>query len=94
MISFSNRPSYSIHLDITARVSYAASGTLDLPDATLYNDWPDFDDTLLVPLETEIMLPPTAFHRLDAYFDTYDDGSNRASCEYFSGCLASREFIH
>lgn len=66
--------------DVTARVTYKASGVSDdLPAATPFDTWPDFDDTALVPIEPEPEHSATAFHRLDAYFDTFDDGSNRAS---------------
>ncbi len=55
--------------------------TYPLLPATIYDDYPDFVETDIVPIDIEGMTPASVSHRLDVNFATYDDGINHASCE-------------
>ena len=71
-------------MNITARLTYLpanATSQNTLQPATIFDPaYPEFEEMDLVPVEVEAMDFAAVDHRLDAYFDTYDDGSNRASC--------------
>lgn len=78
--------------DVTARISYSSSD-LELPSATIFDPaYPEFKDEDLVPVEAEAIVPASVSHRLDAFFDTYDDGTNRASCEHDRLYLGAHTF--
>nr|ODN96638.1 acidic laccase [Cryptococcus depauperatus CBS 7855] len=64
-------------LNNTVQVVYNASA----PAATAWipSNIPTFNDTQLVPLHALPLLQPDVKITLNAYFETYDDGTNRAS---------------
>ena len=62
--------------DITSSVTYDASKSItDLGAIDLYHDT---NDTALVPLDVEPILPSGRQISLEVLFDTLDDGTNRA----------------
>ncbi|KAF8315333.1 Cupredoxin [Clavulina sp. PMI_390] len=68
-----------LQMNVTARVSYTDQ-QLTVQNATIYDpDYPMFYDENLVPIEVMANAPADVSTRFDAYFDTYDDGTNRAS---------------
>lgn len=62
--------------DITASITYNSSGTLTNP--SLVSDYHDVNDTSLVPVVVEPMLPVDQTIELEVSFDTMTDGTNRA----------------
>lgn len=43
--------------------------------------WPMLDDTRFVPLQAKGSAEADVSYELGAYFDTFDDGTNRAACK-------------
>jgi iron transport multicopper oxidase len=63
-------------LDITASITYNSSGPLTSP--SLVDAYHDMNDTSLVPVVVEPMLPVGQTIELEVSFDTMTDGTNRA----------------
>ncbi|EJU02139.1 ferroxidase [Dacryopinax primogenitus] len=64
-------------VNITATVVYSESAPTQ--DMVFFDEYPTFWDNLLVPLEAEAMAPADVSYNWTIAFDTYDDGTNRAS---------------
>ena len=63
-------------IDVTGWVVYNSNNSN--PKPTLLDTFYDWDDTLLVPLEPEPVLPPDESHQLDVLFETRGNGENYA----------------
>jgi iron transport multicopper oxidase len=63
-------------LDITASITYNSSGSVTSP--SLVDAYHDMNDTSLVPVVVEPMLPVDRTIELEVSFDTMTDGTNRA----------------
>jgi iron transport multicopper oxidase len=63
-------------LDITASITYNSSG--QLTNSGLVDAYHDMNDTSLVPVVVEPMLPVDRTIELEVSFDTMTDGTNRA----------------
>jgi iron transport multicopper oxidase len=63
-------------LDITASITYNSSGPLTSP--SLVDAYHDMNDTSLVPVVVDPMLPVDRTIELEVSFDTMTDGTNRA----------------
>ncbi|WVQ82538.1 hypothetical protein IAT38_004667 [Cryptococcus sp. DSM 104549] len=64
-------------LNNTVQIQYSSSAAA--AEAFIPDDIPTFNDTELVPVQKRMLLQPDVEFVLNAYFDTYDDGTNRAS---------------
>ncbi|ODO09662.1 hypothetical protein I350_01875 [Cryptococcus amylolentus CBS 6273] len=62
----------------TIQISYSPSNS-PASDVTYPEEFPDLDDTKLVPLLASAMAPADIEYTLHVNFDTYDDGTNRGS---------------
>ena len=63
-------------LDITASITYNSSGPLTSP--SLVDAYHDMNDTSLIPIVVEPMLPVDRTIELEVSFNTMTDGTNRA----------------
>jgi iron transport multicopper oxidase len=66
-----------LQLNITAQVVYDEKAPLSEP--VIYDQYPEFEELNLVPVEVEGMAPADVVYDLNVNFDTYNDGTNRAS---------------
>ncbi|KZO91089.1 multicopper oxidase [Calocera viscosa TUFC12733] len=64
-------------VNISATIVYDESAPTE--DIVLFDEYPTFWDDQLVPLEAEPMAPADVSYNWTIAFDTYDDGTNRAS---------------
>ncbi|ORY31018.1 Cupredoxin [Naematelia encephala] len=64
-------------LNNTVQIIYDESAPL--AEAIEVEEWPDLDDSCFVPVLKMEMAPADIEYRLDVWFDTYDDGSNRGT---------------
>lgn len=64
-------------LDITASITYNSSGLLTKP--SVVDAYHDMNDTSLVPVVVEPMLPVDRTIELEVAFETMTDGTNRAT---------------
>jgi iron transport multicopper oxidase len=62
--------------DVTSSITYDSSAPLI--DLGFVDAYPDFDDTVLVPVVVEPMLPTDRTVELEVSFKTVEDGTNRA----------------
>ncbi|KDQ13082.1 hypothetical protein BOTBODRAFT_33956 [Botryobasidium botryosum FD-172 SS1] len=68
----------TLQLNVTAQIIYSSSAPLYTP--TIWDPaYPDFEELDLVPVTPKPIQPADAKHTLTATFDTFDDGTNRAS---------------
>lgn len=58
----------------------ASLGPADMFNIT-DDTWPMLDDTRFVPLQAKGSAEADVSYELGAYFDTFDDGTNRAACK-------------
>jgi iron transport multicopper oxidase len=65
--------------DITALIQYSPSAPVSEP--TVYQEYPEFEELDLVPVVAETFAPADVSFDLNVNFDTYSDGTNRASCK-------------
>ena len=66
-------------LIVNNTITIGYGGNTQLADPVWFDEYPTLDDTKFVPLEAKHSAPATTKFRLDVYFDTYNDGNNRAS---------------
>lgn len=73
----------TLAINNSVTLQYDASlGPADMFNIT-DDTWPTLDDTRFVPLQAKGSAEADVSYELGAYFDTFDDGTNRAACELF-----------
>ncbi|BEI84084.1 hypothetical protein CcaverHIS002_0406880 [Cutaneotrichosporon cavernicola] len=71
-------PPHDLNVNNTIQIVY--NDNAPAAEIMEYESWGDpMDDTWFVPLAKEVMVPADVEYTVHANFDTYDDGTNRAS---------------